>query len=376
MSRSSELHRKVDYYAGVPLAYVLGGLRPRRRVPGRPARIGFLQPTAIGDTVLGSGVMGALARAFPDAVLSIFHGKSNAPAVAMLGMRVTAEPCDFLNPVAAITQLRRHRLDVLVDFTPWPRLTGLLAFMSGAKCTIGFRSPGQHRHWWYDQWVDFVPGRHVGESLDGFAHLFGLKGHHPPCLALQSLPPPPDLATDPDRLVLLHTRPGGSRAAAKSWPTDHWVETARALIADGWTVGLTGTAADAGEVGEVVAAIDRPGSCLDLCGRLTLGELAAALRRAALVISVDTGVLHLASAVGARVVGLHGPTSARMWGATSPTSVGLDASHPDSGYIHFGFETCAAEGEIMATLPARQVVAVARRILTTPPGQGGPAFST
>src|SRR5207245_7280608 len=69
---------------------------------------------------------------------------------------------------------------------------------------------------------------------------------------------------------------------------------------------------------------------LNAVGRLSLGELLALLRRAALVVSNDTGPTHLAAAQGAPVVGLFGPNTPVLYGPRSAYALALYLGLPCS----------------------------------------------
>lgn len=107
--------------------------------------------------------------------------------------------------------------------------------------------------------------------------------------------------------------PGAEYGAAKRWPPERFVETAKMLRKETncrWV--LFGGAGDrelaermAGEMGEPV---------LNLAGKTTLQELAAALQLCELVLTNDTGPMHLAAAVGTRVVAVFGSTSPELTG--------------------------------------------------------------
>ncbi|MGA8139752.1 MAG: glycosyltransferase family 9 protein, partial [Desulfobaccales bacterium] len=75
----------------------------------------------------------------------------------------------------------------------------------------------------------------------------------------------------------------------------------------GLRVAITGSAADGGLAAEILHKLEGP--ALNLAGRTSLAELAALLRQASLVVTPDTGAMHLAAALGTRVVALFGPTA-------------------------------------------------------------------
>lgn len=103
----------------------------------------------------------------------------------------------------------------------------------------------------------------------------------------------------------------GAAFPSRWWPVERWAAVAKALAADGRRVVVTGTAAEAHRCAAVVAGV--PGA-QDLCGTLDLPGLARTVGTAALLLSADTGVAHVATAFGTPSVTLFGPVSPRLWG--------------------------------------------------------------
>jgi heptosyltransferase-2 len=94
----------------------------------------------------------------------------------------------------------------------------------------------------------------------------------------------------------------GAAHATKRWPLRHWRDLTERLRQLGYGLVALGGAADrelAGALGSTVA---------NAAGEFTLQETGACLARAAVLISGDTGVMHMATGVGTRVVALFGPT--------------------------------------------------------------------
>ncbi len=362
MARSSEFERWVDRHAGIPLLVLLGLLRRRRPLPARPRRIGVIQPTAIGDMFLISGLLLHLRDRWPDVELHVFHGPSNTAALALLPVDVVGHRCLFAKPWQALRELRSARLDVLIDCAPWARLTALLTALSGAKATVGFRSAGQHIHWAFDLAVPYRADRHEVENHREVAELFAPLPEYRPSVRLREPARPVPLPFE--RLVLLHVAAGGSRARQKSWPAEHWAALARRLAEQGWVVGFTGAASDAAVIAPIVAAARLPPDrCVSLAGTMGLTQLAHTMLRARLLVTIDTGLAHLASALGCPVVGLHGPTRFERWGAKGPAATGVNAPHAAAGYIHYGFEQHRLQDAIMPSLSVDAVfTAVAARL--------------
>ncbi|HEX6992665.1 MAG TPA: glycosyltransferase family 9 protein [Gammaproteobacteria bacterium] len=93
--------------------------------------------------------------------------------------------------------------------------------------------------------------------------------------------------------VCLHA---GARDPARRWPAERFATVGDVLAAQGYRVVLTGTAAERGAADAVAAAMCKPS--LNAAGTTSLGVAAALLERAALLVTNDTGISHLAASVG------------------------------------------------------------------------------
>ena len=99
--------------------------------------------------------------------------------------------------------------------------------------------------------------------------------------------------------------PGAEYGPAKCWPVEYYRELAAALAGRGYAVWVFGSAKEA----DVGAAIAAGGSAANLCGRTTLDEAIDLLGACELAVSNDSGLMHVAAAVGARVIALYGSSS-------------------------------------------------------------------
>jgi ADP-heptose:LPS heptosyltransferase len=121
-----------------------------------------------------------------------------------------------------------------------------------------------------------------------------------------AVPPPPEGAG----AVLVHP---GAAYPARRWPADRFAAVARAVVAAGHRVEVTGGPGEEALAQAVADAAGSPGASA-LGGRTSLGDLAARVAHARLVVCGDTGVAHLATAFGTPSVLLFGPTSPARWG--------------------------------------------------------------
>jgi len=138
-----------------------------------------------------------------------------------------------------------------------------------------------------------------------------------------------------DRLVAIAP---GARHATKCWPEDRWAELARRLVARGERPVLVGGPEDAALAGRIAAA--SPGA-VSVAGGLDVLASCGVLARCLAVASGDTGVMHLATAVGSPVVALFGPTSRGLgFFPCSPTATVIERDLPCRPCSTHGGATC------------------------------------
>jgi ADP-heptose:LPS heptosyltransferase len=154
----------------------------------------------------------------------------------------------------------------------------------------------------------------------------------------------------------------GAASGARRWPAERWAAVARAERAAGRPVAVTGSAGERALAAAVAEAAGLPASAV-LAGRTDLEGLAACVAAAARVACGDTGVAHLATALGTPSVVLFGPTPPSEWGPPpDPRHAVLwagrrgdpHAAEPDPGLL-----AIAAEDVVGAVrdLPARRFAA-------------------
>ena len=364
MRRSTGVQRILDRHIGTPVALVLALRRPLAPNIANPSRIGFIQPSAIGDLILASGLIAHVREIFPNAELHLLHGASNRAALELLDPEIVGHELDFTKPAATLRHVRSLGLDIIVDLVSWSTLTALVCRLSGVPLSYGFATPGQFRHFLFGRVAQYSGDVHQSENFKALASLFGPVKQY--AYQLRKSFPEPDIRLPYDQLIVCHIRPGGSQARAKAWPADRWIELAGRLCDAGYAVAFSGSPADRPAIEIVMAEVDRPGRrCCMLAGNVTLTEFCYVLQHARLAITVDTSPLHLASALSTPVVGIHGPTLSRQWGAISPNSRSIDAAHPAAGYIQFGFESHRHSREIMRSIRVDQVYEAASTLLAS-----------
>lgn len=355
--------RFFDRYVGIPLLFFLGLWRRRRVLPRSLGRIALLKTAAIGDTVLISAVVQDLRREWPKAEITFFCGSSNREAALLIQGLDTVEQIAVASPWRALRQIRRHnRFDLLIDFGQWPRLDALLAGLSAARFTVGFRTAGQHRHALYDAAVLHRGDRHELDNFRALLDPLGVKGRAMPALRHRK---------QPRRAVrvVLHMFAGGLRSFQKEWPKENWRQLVERLLAGGRRLVLTGSREDRPRALELAAEVSASQGIEVVAGELDLPGLVDLLASSALLVTVNTGVMHLAAALGCPLVALNGPTSVLRWGPLGPGSVSLRSSRDCSPCLNLGFEYACDQNLCMRDIGLDRVLEAVNRQLAEEPGE-------
>ncbi len=309
-----------------------------------PERILVVKLSDIGDVLTATPALRAVRESFPAARLEALVPPNSASVLAQSPLVDDViifdkfqydRPLDAVRPssLAALFRfarhLRRRRYDCLVILhhltTRWGALKyAALALASGAKVRAGLdngrgwflthraRDGGFGARHEVEYWLDVVGtigARTEDTSLD-IATGAKDKAFVNEQIPAPSLPPLVGGGWGGRPLVAIHPGSGGY-SLARRWSAEGFARVADALVERrGARIVLVGTPADG--VSQV-ASLMRSES-VNLEGKTTLGQLAAVLKRCDLFIGADSGVMHLAAAVGAPLVAIFGPSNHRAWG--------------------------------------------------------------
>jgi heptosyltransferase-3 len=353
-----------------------------------------------GDVLLASPVFTTLARAAPHVEIDALVYAETAPmltghpSIAMLhtidrewkrrGLAAQAS-----HEIGLLRALRARRYDLLLHLTEHPRGLTLARLLRPRYAVTRERVRGDwawRRHFTHFYRLPRATPRHAVEAnLDALRRI----GVHPseddkrlvlvPGVAakqrIDALLAQYGLA--PRGFVQVHP---GSRWLFKCVPPAHTAALIDRLCADGHGIVVTG-APDARERALVddilarVAAANRA-RIVDLCGALTLSELAALTGAARAFVGVDTAPMHIAAAMATPTVALFGPSGEHEWGPWRVQSrVVVSNMHPCRPC---GIDGCGGGkvSECLTTLPVERVHAAVRDLIaaTSQPAQRVPVL--
>ncbi len=286
------------------------------KVPGIQ-KIAVLRANALGDFLMTLPALEALRVAYPDAEIVLlakewhasFLARRPSPvdrvvAVPMYG-GVGVEPGEVEENAAEqerfFRQMQREHFDLALQLHGGGVHSNPFVLQLGANMTVGLKTPDAPP---LDRWIPYIYFQH---EVLRYLEVVSLVGAVTNCLVPRITVTNEDRAEAarvvPDRdraLVVLHPGAGDPR---RRWPAEKFAALGDALIAAGAQVVVTGTRSERRTVEAVLSNMH--GEAYNMAERLSLGGLAGLFERCRLVVSNDSGPLHLACAVGTPTVGIY-----------------------------------------------------------------------
>ncbi|HEY0945542.1 MAG TPA: glycosyltransferase family 9 protein [Opitutaceae bacterium] len=276
----------------------------------RKTRVFVRLPNWLGDVVMALPLLRAIRVSRPDAELTLIGKPGFAPLVA------DWDVCDRYEPLPArgrayfahFWRLRTRYPDVYLLFTNSLR-GDLEAWLTRCRQRFGIVRPDKKRPLLSHAYR--VPAEfderthHQLELWENFLRHFGLAAplNRKPAEGAAPHIPHSAVRTPRSPIGLIA---GSENTPAKRWPVEHW----RTLIAarPGQSFVLFGTAGDRAITDEIARGFD-PILVENLAGRTDLPTYIARLRGCRLLVTNDTGGMHLANALGVPLIALFGPTN-------------------------------------------------------------------
>lgn len=278
-------------------------------------------PNWLGDALMARPLLHSLRRARPEAVLV---GVGPAPLLELLaGERVFDEshpwPLDGTGRSRLIATLRRTPAGVALVLPP-SFSSAWFAWRAGARVRLGYAHDGRSFLLTHATPRLARGERHLAREYLALVEPLGIAAAEPPLLgvpeerrrlALQRLA---DAGVGGGPVALFG--PGARFGPAKRWPEDRFVALGRTLVGRGWSVVACGGEDDRSVCESVATAIGA--GATSLAGRTDLLTQAALCGGAAVVVSNDSGLAHLAAATGALTVVIFGSTSSAWTAPLGP----------------------------------------------------------
>lgn len=287
-------------------------------------RILILKPSSLGDVIQALPVLRLLKRYHPDSsiywwlaaeLFPLLEGDPDLAGLFPFHRRGWQAPSYWMRLLKELQQMRQLQFDLVIDLQSLAR-SALISWFAGGKLTLGLDDPREGAQAFYDIAIP-RPSFHT-HAVDWY--LATLK-------ALQ-VPVDDEFVWLPRRAAVVETLQTqwqvngspwvaihpGARWLNKRWPDDHYAATVKELAERTRDLRFVvlGGGSDAALGRQIAQAAPR--RCLDLTGKTSIPEMIEWVRLSELMITNDTGPMHVAAALRRPLIALFGPTEPRRTG--------------------------------------------------------------
>lgn len=317
-----KLQRAIDRYAGAPLCALLSlvnRLTPKKPGDSPPKNILVILLSEMGSLVLAQPMFKRLKQNYPDASLHVLMFAKNREVLDLLDVvpRENVLTLDdgslrglIKDSFNAVRAMRRIKIDAVIDCELFARISAIFSYLSGAPRRVGFHrytQEGLYRGSFINRPVLYNPYRHLTQQFLTLAAALESTTH-----PVSKLLPAPYSGKTPElefstkeleethgelhilfpaikdkKLVLIY--PSGGLLPIRAWPLENYFEISKALLDEGYAVGVIGMKSDRQIAQAVVDHCQSP-QCVNLAGYTrNVRHLLAVFHRAALLVTNDGG---------------------------------------------------------------------------------------
>ena len=282
-------------------------------------KILILKPSSLGDIVLSLPVLRLLKSHLPDTEIYWWVETTFAPLLAddpdldgivLFDRQRWKSPVTWTEPIRSVRSMRRMKFDWVIDLQALAR-SAIFGWFANGDFFIGLDDSREWASGFYDLAV-----RRPSSSLHAADwYLQVLRALDVPVHSnFTWLPLRPLVANemrskwkmDQHRWIALQP---GARWPTKRWPAEHFSEVVRQFGSrhPDFRFAVLGSQADQA-LAETICRAD-PKRCVDLAGKISLPEMIEWIRACEVMVTNDTGPMHVATAIGKPLVALLGPTN-------------------------------------------------------------------
>lgn len=348
--------------------------------PARVRRILVVKFLGLGSVLLATPLLRQLKAAYPGARITFLTFAPNAELVRRLECvdEILVVPRGGAGALLAcvpalVLRLRGARYDLALDLEFYSRLSNLISWASGAERRVGFLLRARWRGSLLTDPVYFNPTLPFGRAVLALLRPLGLTPDTDTGLLAPRVGADEGAAARA-RLETLGVPAQGAIVVVnvnasdlcdeRRWPSERYARLIGrfgAEIAPVERFVFIGAPEETQVVRGVLDQVspEARGSCLDLSGRTSLVELIVLLQRAVLIVTNDSGPLHLAASLGVPTVSLYGPETPALYGPVGDNHLVFYAGHwcsPCLSVYNAKIAMCRGENECMRRITLDEVV--------------------
>lgn len=374
------IFRFFDKYAGIPIVVILALLTKRkRRLPiENIKKILIIKLAAIGDSILIIPFLRTLKKNFPSSEITFICSQINLSVIKKIPYVDTIIDCNvhsFLkNPwlfFKFIKDLRSVKYDVIIDAGQWERINAIFTFLAKSEYTVGFKTEKQFKHFGYDSVIPHLRDKHELENFLDLLIPLGINISEEDkkleyFLNNEDYKFAERFWTEHDfenrTVICLH--PGcGENGLPREWAVQNYIDLGKRLVNydDNLRILITGAVHEMERCKMIAEGISK--NVINTAGQFELNNVVALVQKVRLIVCSNTGMLHIASCVGTKTMGLHGPTNPAKWGSYNKNSVLIQSDKFCSPCLYLGHDYGCQMPQCMAHISVDDVFIYIRKAL-------------
>lgn len=372
--------KKIDHYMGMPICLALDvvsrfrSIFPNRHIE-KPKKILVMKFFGMGSVILSSPMLNGLRNTFPSAEISFLTFASNKDIIQRLNL-VNNVYClrtssflefsgDLLRTLLAI---RKERFDVTIDMEFFSKFSTIITYLSASPIRIGYYLRQLWRGDLLTHQIYYNHFKHITEVFAALAAPLNVQvGNYKltqPAIspdeitsALQLLS---SVGIQPDDGLICFNVNASEMSLERRWPMEEFVKLANMLLNElKIKVLFIGASSDSEYVKHVTVQIKQQDRVINLAGLTNLGELLAILNKSLMLVSNDSGPLHLAASLEVPTVSFFGPESPMLYAPMGGEALifykGLYCS-PCLNVFNVKTAPCMGENVCMLGIDAEKVI--------------------
>jgi len=350
------LLKQLDRYLGNAAVFLLG--KPAPVAVPAPRNILFIRPGGIGDAVLLLRAIRLVKEKYPACTITVLAERRNA---AIFSFCTAVTRILLYDRIFDLRAALRGGFDLVIDTEQWHRLSAVVARLTGAPVLIGFAANSRKKLFTHS--IAYSHDTYEAESFLSLLKPLGILPQDEPELSLDI--PPQAAANAEKKLAVLAGKsyivlfPGAS-IPERRWGTKKFQELARRIHALGYPVVVVGGRDDEAAGNVIVSG----GAGFNFAGKTSLAETAAVLAHALLLVTGDSGLLHIATELKVPTVSLFGPGIEKKWAPRDARHIVLSKRLDCSPCTRFGYTPkCRIGARCLALITVADVENAIRGIL-------------
>lgn len=374
------IFRLFDKYAGIPIIILLSILtKKKKRLPiENIKKILIIKLAAIGDSILLIPTLRTLKKNFPDSEITFICSQINYSVIKKIPYVSKIIDCNvhsFLkNPLLFfrfIRELRREKYELVIDAGQWERINAIMTMLTRRDYSVGFKTQRQFKHFGYDSVVTHLRKKHELENFLDLLTPIGINVTDED-KKLEYFLNKEDYnfadsfweqnSLDEKTVICLH--PGcGENGKPREWAVRNYIDLGKRLVEydEDIRILITGAVHEVERCKEIEKGIGR--NVINTAGNYPLDNVVALVRKARLIVCSNTGMLHIASCVGTKTMGLHGPTNPAKWGSYNKNAVLIQSDKFCSPCLYLGHDYGCQVPQCMAHISVDDVFIYIRKAL-------------